>query len=142
MIGKNKIAKIPLKIASFLQLENPEEFTGHSLRRSSATMFVNSGENMLELQRFGGWQSETVARGYIDDSNVNRQNNETKISKMVNLNYTANSNGIENEENVEVNESPRKKLVTEKNPVTVDVPLEKHLNINNCGNVTINYNLK
>ena len=97
---------------------------------------------MLELQRFGGWQSETVARGYIDDSNVNRQNNETKISKMVNLNYTANSNGIENEENVEVNESPRKKLVTEKNPVTVDVPLEKHLNINNCGNVTINYNLK
>ena len=61
---------------------------------------------------------------------------------MVNLNYTANSNGIENEENVEVNEQPRKKLATEKNPVTVDVPREKHLNINNCGNVTINYSLK
>ena len=52
VIGKNKISKIPLKIASFLQLENPEEFTGHSLCRSSATIFANSGANMLELQRF------------------------------------------------------------------------------------------
>ena len=77
--GKNQISKIPLKIASFLQLENPEQFTGHSLRRSSTTMFANSGANMLQFQRFGGWQSETVARGYIDDSNEYRQNNTAKI---------------------------------------------------------------
>ena len=130
VIGKNKIAKIPLKIASYLQLENPGEFTGHSLRRSSATVFANSGANMLELQRFGGWQSETVARGYIDDSNVNRQNNATKISKMVTLNNTTNSNGIDIEDNVDVNEPPRKKLATESNSLSANVLLDKHLNIN------------
>ena len=61
---------------------------------------------------------------------------------MLNLNDTANSNGIEIEVNVALNEPPRKKLATGINSVAVNVPLDKHLNINNCGKVTINYNLK
>lgn len=37
-IGKNKIAETPKNIALYLQLENPSGYTGHSFRRSLATV--------------------------------------------------------------------------------------------------------
>lgn len=42
-VGINTFGGIPKKIASFLKLENPTSYTGHSFRRSSATLLVNSG---------------------------------------------------------------------------------------------------
>lgn len=67
-VGKNTFGKIPSKIASFLELPNPETFTGHCLRRTSATALVNAGANMTTLKRHGGWRSSTVAEGYLADS--------------------------------------------------------------------------
>ncbi|XP_045461278.1 uncharacterized protein LOC123671465 [Harmonia axyridis] len=67
-VGKNTFGKIPSKIASFLELSNPEAFTGHCLRRTSATALVNAGANMTTLKRHGGWRSSTVAEGYLADS--------------------------------------------------------------------------
>ncbi|KAF2895571.1 hypothetical protein ILUMI_10605, partial [Ignelater luminosus] len=40
-VGKNKFASIPKQIATYLHLKNPELYTGHCFRRSSATMHCN-----------------------------------------------------------------------------------------------------
>jgi integrase len=42
-VGINTFGAIPKKIATFLELENPKSYTGHSFRRSSATLLVNAG---------------------------------------------------------------------------------------------------
>lgn len=60
------------EIAKFLSLENPESYTGHCFRRSSATILVNSGTDLLALKRHGGWRSSAVAEGYVDDSIKNK----------------------------------------------------------------------
>lgn len=67
-VGVNTMAKIPTEVATFLNLPNPERYTGHCFRRTSATLLVEAGGNMTQLKRHGGWKSSTVAEGYIDDS--------------------------------------------------------------------------
>ncbi|KAJ8917570.1 hypothetical protein NQ315_000053 [Exocentrus adspersus] len=64
VMGKNTLAKIPYKIAQFLKLENEHQHTGHCLRRTSATLLVNAGD-ILTLKQHGGWESSTVAEGYV-----------------------------------------------------------------------------
>lgn len=74
VIGKNTLGKIPATIAKYLNLSNPELYTGHCIRRSSATMLANTGADMTTIKRFGGWKSTTVAEGYIETSTENRMN--------------------------------------------------------------------
>lgn len=62
-IGINKIRKNPQKIAEYLTLQNPEYYTGHSFRRTSATMLMDAGADITMLKRHGGWKSDTVAEG-------------------------------------------------------------------------------
>lgn len=75
-VGINTIGKIPGNIAGYLKLPNPELFTGHCFRRSSATMLANSGSNISNIKRHGGWKSTTVAESYIEESIQNK----TKIA--------------------------------------------------------------
>lgn len=42
-VGINTIYKVPRNIANFLKLPNPELYTGHCFRRSSASMLANAG---------------------------------------------------------------------------------------------------
>ncbi|KAJ8918238.1 hypothetical protein NQ315_014108 [Exocentrus adspersus] len=42
-VGINTISKTFSKVASFLGLPDPESFTGHGMRRSSATLLANAG---------------------------------------------------------------------------------------------------
>ena len=42
-IGEDTLAKIPRFIANFLKLPQPEEYTSHSFRRSSATLAAEGG---------------------------------------------------------------------------------------------------
>jgi integrase len=65
--GKNYIATIAKKIAVFLKLD-PTSYTGHSFRRSAATAAADSGISLINLKRFGGWKSDSVAASYVDDS--------------------------------------------------------------------------
>lgn len=67
-VGENKIRKIPCLIATYLKLPEPALYTGHALRRSSASLLVDGGADLLELKRHGGWSSSTVAENYIEDS--------------------------------------------------------------------------
>ena len=66
-IGKNKIAGVPKEIATWLNLPNPSLYTGHALRRTSATVLSNTGGTMMDVKHLGGWQSDKIAQGYIDN---------------------------------------------------------------------------
>lgn len=66
-VGINQFSKIPTLIARYLQLLNPECYTGHSFRRTSATFLVGAGADILSLKRHGGWRSSSVAEGYLED---------------------------------------------------------------------------
>lgn len=67
-MGINTIGKVPREIAKFLKLINPELFTGHCFRRSSATHLANCGGDLLTLKHHGGWKSSAVAESYVDAS--------------------------------------------------------------------------
>ena len=53
VIGKNKLGNTPNKIVKFLNLPNPQLYTGHSFRRTSTTLLNNSGASMMTLKRHG-----------------------------------------------------------------------------------------
>ena len=52
------------------------------MRRSSATMLVDSGGDLTELKRHGGWKSSQVAEGYIENSIENKLTVSQKICNM------------------------------------------------------------
>ncbi|KAH0813919.1 hypothetical protein GEV33_008872 [Tenebrio molitor] len=60
-------------------LPEAEKYTGHSFRRSSATILVD----ITALKRHGGWKSTTVAEGYIDTSMNNKMDSANKIINAV-----------------------------------------------------------
>ena len=78
-VGIHTIGAIPSKIAEFLELENPKAYTGHSFRRTSATLLANAGVDLSVLKRHGGWKSSTVAEKYIEES----MEGKTKIARMI-----------------------------------------------------------
>ncbi|WP_219823724.1 hypothetical protein, partial [Enterobacter cloacae complex sp. 2DZ2F20B] len=43
VVGIHKISGVPQEVAKYLKLENFKEYSGHCLRRTSATLFVDSG---------------------------------------------------------------------------------------------------
>ena len=53
-VGINKFGSIPKEIAKYLKLPEPEAYTGHCFRRSSATILVDAGGDLLALKRHGG----------------------------------------------------------------------------------------
>ncbi|KAJ6643825.1 hypothetical protein Bhyg_08790, partial [Pseudolycoriella hygida] len=56
-------------VAEYLQLQQPGRYTGHSFRRTSATILANSGlVDMETIMRHGGWRNEKSAKLYIEDS--------------------------------------------------------------------------
>ena len=49
VIGKNVISKVPGEMATLLGMENPEKFTFHLLRWSSATEAANQGATTAQM---------------------------------------------------------------------------------------------
>lgn len=72
-MGKNNISAVPLDIAKYLNLQNPKQYTGHTIRRTAATWLADQGVSLLDLKRFGRWKSDTVAEGYIAESVSNKR---------------------------------------------------------------------
>lgn len=79
-LGINTFGKIPSQIASYLKLSSPKEYTGHCYRRTSATLLVDAGGDIMSLKRHGGWKSSSVAEGYIENSVQNK----IGIAKQIN----------------------------------------------------------
>ncbi|KAJ8911019.1 hypothetical protein NQ315_016588 [Exocentrus adspersus] len=78
-VGKNTMGKIPSVVASYLKLPDAACYTGHCLRRSSATLLADAGVDITTIKRHAGWKSTTVAEGYVENSIENK----TKIANQV-----------------------------------------------------------
>ena len=78
-VGINKVGQTPSLIAFYLNLPQPECYTGHCFRRTSTTFLADSGADLTTIKRHGGWKSSTVAEGYIADS----VSNKIKISEKI-----------------------------------------------------------
>ncbi|XP_022902994.2 uncharacterized protein [Onthophagus taurus] len=79
VVGKGTIGALSSKMAEYLKLENAVNYTGHSFRRTSATLLANKGVDVLGLKRHGGWKSSTVAESYVEDSLQNKNQFAEKI---------------------------------------------------------------
>ncbi|KAJ8979829.1 hypothetical protein NQ317_014960 [Molorchus minor] len=78
-VGKNTMEKIPSVVASYLKLPDVACYTGHCLRRSSATLLADAGVDITTIKRHAGWKSTTVAEGYVENSIESK----TKIANQV-----------------------------------------------------------
>ena len=115
-MGRNTIGATAKFIANYLGLADPDSYTGHCFRRSSATALADSGASLTMLKRQYRWKSDTVAHSYIDQS---------KHHKM----EVANSLAV----------TCDKKITIPKNlPSEIENAVSKVVNINNCSNVIIN----
>lgn len=99
--GVNKFGNIPKQIATYLNLKNPELYTGHCFRRSSATILVDAGGDITTLKRFGGWRSTTVAESYIDESITNKMQVANNILRAVTDSSTSGHNPSQSQTNIE-----------------------------------------
>ena len=121
--------KMPKLIAQILELRNAEKYTGHAFRRTSATLFTESGADMSAIQRYGGWKSPQVAQGYVDESDVLKNLTAQQISKDI---YLSTTTTTEKMPNVAV-DAPQK---TDSNPdiqkFNPKSNSEKHYHFHNC----------
>lgn len=142
VIGENKFAKMPKEIATFLKLPDAELYTGHSFRRSSATLLADSGAPITAVKRLGGWKSTAVAEGYIEESVQNSAKRSSTILSAIDLppNFSKkykDASEIQFQQNLEISDSFKAGPSTSHN-VTSHVSGQT-LKFENC-NVTINYN--
>ena len=56
---------MPSVVATFLGLENPESYTGHSLRATGATLISEHGGTENDIIGAGNWQSIKTAQVYM-----------------------------------------------------------------------------
>lgn len=135
VVGRNTIGSWPSKIAKCLNLAEPQLYTGHAFRRSSATFLANKGVDVLGLKRHGGWRSSSVAEGYVEDSIHNKLEFSRKILH-------------ENPENISKNiETPSASISFQntevsntENTVLEDTVFAKvPMNFNNSSNCTFNF---
>lgn len=94
-IGINKFGNMPKEIATFFGLPDAECYTGHSFRRTSATLLADSGANLTSLKRLGGWKSDKVAESYIGDSLNNKLETGKKITQSINLKSSPSPSHVE-----------------------------------------------
>jgi integrase len=69
-VGKNTIGGVPNIIAKYLKLENLHQFTGHCLRRTSSTLWIEAGASFETRKMHGKWKSNTVAQSYVEEADV------------------------------------------------------------------------
>ncbi|KAJ8918304.1 hypothetical protein NQ315_014174 [Exocentrus adspersus] len=122
-VGINTISKTFSKVASFLGLPDPESFTGHGMRRSSATLLANAGGDITTVKRHGGWKSTTVAENYIEESLSSKMAIDEKIQVLPNVGEVMGpSSTSETPHRVNLNPGQNNKVVFE---------LNVNVNINN-----------
>lgn len=123
-VGINKFGALAREVATFLKLPNAACYTGHCLRRSSATILVDAGADITALKRHGGWQSTAVAEGYLDHSLNNKMDTANKI-----LHSVENADDIRFKTHTHEEQSQSKnKVVTTEGLAHFDEPVESPAN--------------
>lgn len=96
-IGINTIGKIPSKIAEYLNLDNPEEYTGHCFRKSSVNLLkkqrhlpkqLEDGENTSEtpLKRKLEAQAQTEEKSTSDKKSKSDESQPTSTQIIIESN--------------------------------------------------------
>lgn len=67
-MGIHFLSKINFKVAKFLKLPNPERYTGHCFRRSSANALAEAGCSTTALKKHFNWQNEGTALQYVENT--------------------------------------------------------------------------
>jgi len=75
-----------------IEASGAESYTGHCFRRSSASSLANQGGDIISLKRLGGWKSNAVAEGYVDQSKKRRIEVANILSNNVPGQSTSSSN--------------------------------------------------
>ena len=115
-MGIHFLSKINSKVANFLKLPNPERYTGHCFRRSSANALAEAGCSTTALKKHFNWQNEATALRYVE----NTKNAKLAISDKIassSSSMTTMVSGLQTEERSET----------------------KVLNLTNCQNIVINF---
>lgn len=72
-----------------MKLPEPEKYTSHCIRQTSAIIYADTGATEAELMRFAKWQSATIARGYVEDSIANKRKVGEQITSAVMISLSA-----------------------------------------------------
>jgi len=86
-MGIHVLGKIPMQIAKFLELSNPDSYTRHAFRRSTASAMAESGASTTLMRTHFNWKSEATAMKYIESTNTQK----LKISDFIQPNITEKS---------------------------------------------------
>lgn len=132
VIGRDTIAAVPKKIAEYLKLEDPKTYTGHALRRTSATLLVDSGVTIENVKRHGNWKSNSAAEGYFAESLYNKKQIGNVLSNAMNL-----PAGTAKRSNIALSLSPEKE-VTKKQKVKPEKQNSSTKNQNNLSSIIPN----
>jgi len=73
-----------------LNLPQPETFTGHAFRRSSATHLADAGASSVDLKRQFNWKDEQTANRYI----VNSRSRNSHVAELIQQSVRASSSGV------------------------------------------------
>ncbi|XP_063387680.1 uncharacterized protein LOC134673610 [Cydia fagiglandana] len=65
-MGVNKIGGTPRDIATYLKLQDPQDYTGHCFRRTSASLLADSGADLSSLKRHGDIRPGTSRDTYAE----------------------------------------------------------------------------
>ena len=98
-MGKDKIKQVAKEVANRLNLQG--RFSGHSFRRTGATILAMKGVSIIQLKKWGRWKSGTVAQGYVDTSLKTMQD----TGRLVQESFESKKR---NEETAELDEQPQK----------------------------------
>ena len=68
VMGRNMVSEVPHLVAQWLGKEDPQSYTFHSFRRSSATAAADKGATAQQMVDFFGWKSHAMTSEYISTS--------------------------------------------------------------------------
>ncbi|KAF2881012.1 hypothetical protein ILUMI_25160 [Ignelater luminosus] len=68
VMGIHKIGGAAKEVASYLKLPNWEEYTGHCLRQTPATLLIDRKPDVTCLKQHQEWKSSSVAEEYAEES--------------------------------------------------------------------------
>lgn len=96
---------MPKIVATFLQIEFPEKYTGHAWRRSGATWLGDDGTDVINIQRAGGWASRSASEGYIAESKITKNAiaNSISISTLKKVKHIKSKEKNKNKNKIEKN---------------------------------------
>lgn len=135
VMGKNFLAKIGKYAAAEVGLTEPERYTGHCLRRTTATMVADRGADVVDMMRHMNWRSTTTAMKYVDNSEA-RQNRMHSFIVGVNEEQTTKLDTVTTvKENVQI-----MKACTETESTSGE-EVKKIINITVCGGASATFNL-